>query len=126
MPPKRNKNKRLDDFVYEDESRRSSVGDVVFNRSGRDSNPLNGLEATLSQLATGIAKLQVTVDKLAADKADVNIDQELREIVRDKPLLNPNPSGHDRSYISNFKELGGNNVFFIPMGSVILWHLLRK
>lgn len=126
MPPKRNKNKRLDDFVYEDESRRSSVGDVVFNRSGRDSNPFNGLEATLSQLATGIAKLQVTVDKLAADKADVNIDQELREIVRDKPLLNPNPSGHDRSYISNFKELGGNNVFFYPNGKCHPMAFIKK
>lgn len=112
MPPKRNKNKRIADSVDEE--------DGVISRAQNSGS----LDKILAELASGITGLQRAVDNLTIRNERVHED-----IICMEDPININPNivySVDRSYISNFKELGGGNILFFPCGKLHPKAFLRK
>lgn len=120
MAPKRNKSKILDpEFVYDCEWS-SMLRNNVNNPSSSE------LGSILAELAAGISSLQQTMNNLSVNNNAVNnvVNAESQEATGAKSSTTSFPL--DRSYIVNFKELGGSNVLFFPNGKLHPVLFLKK
>lgn len=129
MPPRKIKSKnRKSDFVYD--SDQDSTGNFQPNASTRgDSAQTDKLSMVLDKIVTDIDKLRRAVNDLTVkqNSENGNVRENVPQAATAREEITINKQNIiDRSYIINFKELGGNNLHFSPTGKINPKAFLKK